>query len=188
MNRYIRMTSTNTWRKLNSFLTTHLSTMETRVGEEFRDDVRKKLPAEILAPLTQLDTWRSTGAVIYTIGLLTLTIGVAVSFWSWWVAPIAIVLIAPLQHALFILAHEAAHYRLHANRVVNDILGRLIGPRYVFFWIRCRLFLPNGNHGRRPLNSSLIRWLLVRRLAPTHPDSARRRLHTFHRIQKMARR
>ena len=33
----------------------------------------------------------------------------------------------PLQHALFILAHEAAHYRLHANRKVNDFLGRSIG-------------------------------------------------------------
>jgi fatty acid desaturase len=31
------------------------------------------------------------------------------------------------QHGLFILAHEAAHYRLHTHRAVNDALGRFIG-------------------------------------------------------------
>ena len=101
--------------------------MDARAGEEFRDDVRKKLPTEVLAPLTQLNSWRSVGSVIYNIGLLALTIGLAIAYWSWWVVLIAIILIAPLQHALFILAHEAAHYRLHANRSFNDIMGRAIG-------------------------------------------------------------
>ena len=101
--------------------------MDTRVGEEFRDDVRKKLSPEMLAPLTQLNSWNSMSSVLYTVGLLALIVGVAVAYWSWWAALIAIVLIAPLQHALFILAHEAAHYRLHSNRTLNDILGRMIG-------------------------------------------------------------
>lgn len=101
--------------------------MDTPAGEEFRDDVRKKLPAEVLATLTQLDPSRSMGSVLYTLGLLAVSIGIAIAYWSWWVALIAIVLIAPLQHALFILAHEAAHYRLHSNRTLNDVLGRMIG-------------------------------------------------------------
>jgi fatty acid desaturase len=101
--------------------------VDTRAGEEFRDDVRKKLPAEVLATLTQLDSSRSMVSVFYTIGLLASIIGIAIAYWSWWIALIAIVLIAPLQHALFILAHEAAHYRLHANRSLNDFFGRIIG-------------------------------------------------------------
>ena len=101
--------------------------MTTRSGEEFRDDVRKKLPPEILAPLTRLSSLRSSLAVLYTFGLLALIIAAAIANWSWWVAPIAIVLIAPLQHGLFILAHEAAHYRLYANRRLNDLMGRFIG-------------------------------------------------------------
>jgi fatty acid desaturase len=101
-------------------------------GEEFRDDVRKKLPAEVLAPLTRLDPARSTLAVAQTFGLLALVIGLAIAFWSWWAAaialvPIALVLIAPLQHALFVLAHEAAHYRLYEARWLNDAVGRLCG-------------------------------------------------------------
>ncbi len=101
--------------------------MNTRSGEEFRDDVRKKLPPELLAPLTRLSSLRSSLAVLYTFGLLALIIAAAIANWSWWVAPIAIVLIAPLQHGLFILAHEAAHYRLYANRRLNDLMGRFIG-------------------------------------------------------------
>jgi fatty acid desaturase len=101
--------------------------VDTRVGEEFRDDVRKKLSPEMLAPLTQLNSWNSMSSVLYTVGLLALIISIAITYWSWWAALIAIVLIAPLQHALFILAHEAAHYRLHSNRTLNDVLGRMIG-------------------------------------------------------------
>ena len=101
--------------------------MDTHSGEEFRDDVRKKLPPEILAPLTQLDASRSLASIAYTFGLLATIIAMAITFWSWWPALLAIVLIAPLQHALFILAHEAAHYRLHPDRRINDWLGRFIG-------------------------------------------------------------
>ena len=101
--------------------------MDTHSGEEFRDDVRKKLPADLLAPLTQLNASRSLAAIAYTFGLLAVIIGAAIAIDFWWATIIAIVLIAPLQHALFILAHEAAHYRLHPNRVINDWLGRFIG-------------------------------------------------------------
>jgi fatty acid desaturase len=96
-------------------------------GEEFRDDVRKKLPPEVLAPLTRLDPVRSTLAVAQTFAALALVVGLAVAFWSWWAAAIAVVLIAPLQHALFVLAHDAAHYRLYAMRGLNDAVGRLCG-------------------------------------------------------------
>jgi fatty acid desaturase len=96
-------------------------------GEEFRDDVRKRLPPDALAPLTRLDPVRSTLAVVQTFALLALVIGLAVAFWSWWAAAIAVVLIAPLQHALFVLAHDAAHYRLYETRWLNDAVGRLCG-------------------------------------------------------------
>jgi fatty acid desaturase len=98
-----------------------------RSGEEFRDDVRKKLPVEVLGPLTRLDPLRSTLAVAQTFGLLALVIGLAIAFWSWWAAAIAVVLVAPLQHALFVLAHDAAHYRLYETRWLNDAVGRLCG-------------------------------------------------------------
>ena len=96
-------------------------------GEEFRDDVRKRLPPDALAPLTRLDPLRSTLAVTQTFLSLAVVIGLAIAFWSWWAVAIAVVLIAPLQHALFVLAHDAAHYRLYETRWLNDAVGRLCG-------------------------------------------------------------
>jgi len=96
-------------------------------GEEFRDDVRKKLPREVLAPLTRIDPLRSTFAVAQTFALIGAVAALAVIFWSWWAALVAIVLMAPLAHALFILAHDAAHYRLYETRWLNDLVGRLCG-------------------------------------------------------------
>jgi fatty acid desaturase len=115
---------------------------EGRSGEEFRDDLRpaaaptagsgnaaarRLLSADELAPLTRLDGARSAAAVAQTFAIVALA--VAFGLWVWpspWLL-LSIVAIGIQQHALFILAHEAAHYRLFANRAVNDGLGRLIG-------------------------------------------------------------
>ena len=106
-------------------------------GEEFRDDVRpsdrsasdirKLLPAAELERLTALDPLRSTAAVTLTLGSLAIVIAVTVVYWSWWTALVAVILIAPLQHALFVLAHDAAHYRLYRMRWLNDTVGRFVG-------------------------------------------------------------
>jgi fatty acid desaturase len=124
-------------------------------GEQFRDDLRcardRVLPAEELRELTVLSTGRSVVAVartvllIVTVLVLTVLVVTApdgttpVAAWSWswstswsnswswlWVVIPAIIIIATQQHALFVLAHEAAHYRLFPNRRVNDLVGRLL--------------------------------------------------------------
>ena len=108
-----------------------------RRGEEFRDDTRapgsgnaaarRVLSAADLAPLTALHDGRSMRAVATTLGLIAAAVGfgVAVGPSPWLVLPVLAIGIQ--QHALFILAHEAAHYRLHSNRALNDALGRFIG-------------------------------------------------------------
>lgn len=114
------------------------NTAPARAGEEFRDDtrvlkqaaagnVRKLLPPDELARLTRLEPLRSTLAIVQTLVLLGLVMGVAATHWTWWIALPAVLLIAPLQHALFVLAHDAAHYRLYETRWLNDAIGRLVG-------------------------------------------------------------
>lgn len=112
-----------------------------RVGEEFRDDLRlpgsrnaearRILTAEELAPLTALSDARSLLAVGQTLLLAALGMALALASWptaGWWLGGLAgLVLIGVAQHGLFILAHEAAHYRLLSHRTLNDLLGRLIG-------------------------------------------------------------
>jgi fatty acid desaturase len=113
-----------------------------RQGEEFRTDLRplaksgagsgnasarRILSAAELAPLTELSDLRSLAAIAATVGVIALAIAFGV--WAWpspWVV-LAIVVVGVEQHALFILAHEAAHYRLFRRRAVNDAVGRAIG-------------------------------------------------------------
>ncbi|HVE88746.1 MAG TPA: fatty acid desaturase, partial [Burkholderiaceae bacterium] len=111
-------------------------------GEEFRDDlrgtaagpaqspvaqVRRLLPPATLADLTRLSAWRSTLAVATTLGTLALVLGVAWTYFTWWIVLPAVVLIGTQQHALFVLAHDAAHYRLYGTRWLNDAIGRFVG-------------------------------------------------------------
>jgi len=113
-----------------------------RQGEEFRTDLRplarsavgsrnasarRLLNAAELAPLTELSDRRSLLAVGQTVALIALA--VAFGVWAWpspWIV-LSIVVVGVQQHALFILAHEAAHYRLFRRRAVNDAVGRAIG-------------------------------------------------------------
>ena len=113
-----------------------------RVGEEFREDLRplarrgagtgnaaarRILGSGELAPLTRLDDLRSLVAVAQTAGVIA--VAVAFGLWAWpspWLL-LSVLVIGVQQHGLFILAHEAAHYRLFSRRTVNDAAGRLIG-------------------------------------------------------------
>ncbi len=106
-------------------------------GEEFRDDLRppgalnaqarKALSAQELLPFTQLDDVRSLLAMAQTGLLLVVAGALIVGLWGspWMLA--GMVLMGIAQHSLFILSHEAAHYRLLSHRGANDVLGRLIG-------------------------------------------------------------
>jgi len=111
-------------------------------GEEFRDDLRPAAsvshssastalrrvltPAE-LASLTTLSDARSAAAVAMTLGIIALAIAFGVAMWpSPWIA-LSVIVIGIEQHAMFILAHDAAHYRLFRSRTVNDIVGRSLG-------------------------------------------------------------
>ncbi len=108
-------------------------------GEEFRDDQRPagraggiqreaprcRLSGEDLAPLTRIVSWRLAAAVVQTWLVVGVTLAVALAFWSWPVALVAVFIIATQQHALFILSHDAAHYRLFQQCAFNDLIGRL---------------------------------------------------------------
>ncbi|MDQ6640160.1 MAG: fatty acid desaturase family protein [Pseudomonadota bacterium] len=111
-------------------------------GEEFRTDLRpltraaagsgnasarRILSAAELAPLTELCDLRSLASIAQTTGVIAAAIAFGV--WAWpspWLL-ISIGVVGVQQHGLFILAHEAAHYRLFRRRALNDAVGRAIG-------------------------------------------------------------
>ena len=95
-------------------------------GEEFREDSRrqrKRLPTNELTALTELSSARSAIAIAKTLLVTAAAVGAGLLWWSPLVVAIAIVVIASQQQALFVLAHEAAHYRLFSNRTANDWVG-----------------------------------------------------------------
>jgi len=94
-------------------------------GEEFKDDFRRALPPEIVRELTRRSAWRATLAILSDVFIL---IGAIAAALAWWPNPLvlvpAIIVIGSRQHALFVIAHESAHYLLYERRALNDLVGR----------------------------------------------------------------
>jgi len=95
-------------------------------GEEFKDDYRRALPKELLRELTRRSAWRATAAVLGDFAVLAAAIALAVAYWpNPLVIVPAVLVIGTRQHALFVIAHDAAHYLLYESRWLNDLVGRL---------------------------------------------------------------
>jgi fatty acid desaturase len=95
-------------------------------GEEFKDDFRKALPAELVRELTRRSAWRATGPIVLDFVVVALAAAVALAFWfSLPLTILAVLIIGTRQHALFVVAHDAAHYLLFADRRINDYVGRV---------------------------------------------------------------
>jgi len=94
-------------------------------GEEFKDDFRKALPRELVQELTRRSAWRATSAVLHDFLILAAAIAAALYFWpNPLVILLAVIVVGTRQHALFVIAHDAAHYLLYQNRLLNDVVGR----------------------------------------------------------------
>ena len=94
-------------------------------GEEFKDDFRKALPKDVVARFTRRSSWRASLAVLEDFAVIFPSIGI--SLYSWpnpLVVALCVLVIGTRQHALFVIAHDAAHYLLYENRKVNDFVGR----------------------------------------------------------------
>jgi fatty acid desaturase len=94
-------------------------------GEEFKDDVRRALPKELVQRLSRVSPLRSAWSVLQELLAIGTLVAAALYWWTPWVVVLCVILIGTRQHALFVLAHEAAHYRLFEQRWLNDLAGRL---------------------------------------------------------------
>jgi fatty acid desaturase len=94
-------------------------------GEEFKDDFRKALPREVVQRLTRRSPWRASAAVLHDFAVLGAAIWAGLHFWpNPLVVLLSILVIGTRQHALFVIAHDAAHYLLYENRLLNEAVGR----------------------------------------------------------------
>ena len=94
-------------------------------GEEFKDDFRKQLPKEVVVRLTQRSAWHASAAIAHDLAIIVASVGLALVYWpNPFVILVSIVVTGTRQHALFVIAHDAAHYLLFQNRRINDLVGR----------------------------------------------------------------
>ena len=94
-------------------------------GEEFKDDSRSALPREVVLRLTRRSAWRASAAVLADIAVLAAATGLALHYWPNAIVVLAaVVVIGTRQHALFVIAHDAAHYLLYRRRWLNELVGR----------------------------------------------------------------
>ncbi|PON19444.1 fatty acid desaturase [Candidatus Entotheonella serta] len=97
-------------------------------GEEFRDDLRRQgLPVEVVRRLSVINPLKATLAILHTCGGVAICVAAALTWWTPWVVIPAMVVIASRQQALFVLAHDAAHYRMFNSRWLNEAIGRACG-------------------------------------------------------------
>ncbi len=94
-------------------------------GEEFKDDFRKALAPEIVRSLARRSAWRATLPILADLGVIALAAAAALAYWpNPVVILLAVLVIGTRQHALFVIAHDAAHYLLFDDRRANDAVGR----------------------------------------------------------------
>ncbi|HKX37724.1 MAG TPA: fatty acid desaturase family protein, partial [Burkholderiales bacterium] len=75
--------------------------------------------------LTRRSAWRATAAVVHDLAILAVAISIGLYYWpNPLVLLICILIIGTRQHALFVIAHDAAHYLLYDTRWLNDAVGR----------------------------------------------------------------
>lgn len=95
-------------------------------GEEFKDDFRRALPREVVQQLTRRSVWRATAAVLHDFLVIAAAVAAALYFWTLPIVVLAcVIVIGTRQHALFVIAHDAAHYLLYERRWLNDAVGRV---------------------------------------------------------------
>ena len=94
-------------------------------GEEFKDDFRKALPKELVQRLTRRSAWRATAALVEDVSVIAIAIAAALAYWpNPLIILLSIIIVGTRQHALFVMAHDAAHYLLYDSRWLNDAVGR----------------------------------------------------------------
>jgi fatty acid desaturase len=83
-----------------------------------------RLAPDALRPLQKLSAVHALGALAGTWGLIAVSIAAALWSGHWLVWIVAALVVGRCQHALAVLMHDAAHYRMLDHRGLNDFVGQ----------------------------------------------------------------
>jgi fatty acid desaturase len=94
--------------------------------QELDSGERAGLTMQQLRELSRLNPLRSSFQIVAEWALIASAIYVTTHYWNPLLYVLMIVFIGARQHALLILMHDATHYRLFRNRLLNDWVGELL--------------------------------------------------------------
>ncbi|MEM6331268.1 MAG: fatty acid desaturase family protein [Planctomycetota bacterium] len=86
----------------------------------------RKPHAETVRRLSRVNGWRTAALIAGVWAPLVAVMAWAVLMPAWWVYAIAALVVASRQIAMGVLVHEAVHYSLFKNRLVNDVVSDLL--------------------------------------------------------------
>jgi fatty acid desaturase len=90
----------------------------------FEQESIPKIEPEALKRLSKLKPWRSCLAISADWLAIILCIALC-QYVSYWCYPVAFIVAGTRYHGLEAMMHEAAHYRLHSNKKINEFIGEL---------------------------------------------------------------
>lgn len=90
----------------------------------FDQDKIPRIEPETLRQLSKLQPWRSFLAIALDWIVIVVCI-VACEKLSYWLYPVAFIIVGTRFHGLEAMMHEATHYRLHPNKSINELVGEL---------------------------------------------------------------
>lgn len=108
----------------------------------FEKDKIPKIDTDTLRSLSKLKRWRSILAIL-TDWLIIIICILLCEWLSYWLYPLAFIVVGSRFHGLEAMMHEATHYRLHPNKKINELIGELsVWPLglSVFFYRSVRHF------------------------------------------------
>jgi len=85
----------------------------------------RKRHIEVVRSLSQINGWKTTAFLLLHWSIIIGTIAVAAITMHWAAFLVGAFLMASRMQALGVMMHDAAHYLLYKNRVVNDIVSDL---------------------------------------------------------------
>jgi fatty acid desaturase len=92
---------------------------------DFHGRVPDRLPAQVIRELSVLQPWKAIAAIVVEwVGILA-AVALCEAMWHPLVYVAAVIWIGARQHALTVLGHDAAHFRLLPNRRWNDWVANL---------------------------------------------------------------
>jgi len=99
-------------------------------SDQFSKEWKRPVQAEVVKKLSTLHTWKSVVAILVEWIVIAAAITASWQLWSVNLAAgiagyiAAVILVGSRQHALAIMMHEGAHYRLSPNRFLNELIGQ----------------------------------------------------------------